>query len=331
MIIEPVLSICCITYNHEKYIGKCLESFISQKVSFPIEIVISNDCSTDNTQEIINDFKERYPALIRDISPSKNLGAINNFYYALSQCKGKYIAYCEGDDYWIDEYKLQSQIDFLEENSEYGMCYTRRKNYIQEKNVFQKRAREHIDSVGREIPDVYDLLNNVNPIGTLTVCMRKDLYMDYIREVNPSEKGWLLGDYPIWLWFSINSKIGYIPKETAVYRILSESASHSRDVEKEIRFRESVQKIKEYYAEHYGLVLPYWNSDVNNFQILYNHCCSDFSIETARMLRETYRLLSKENKDIKKTILVYSTKNRFVFFVVRKFFGLLRRIGGGNK
>ena len=221
MIIEPVLSICCITYNHEKYIGKCLESFISQKVSFPIEIVISNDCSTDNTQEIINDFKERYPALIRDVSPSKNLGAINNFYYALSQCKGKYIAYCEGDDYWIDENKLQMQVDFLEKNPEYGMCYTNF-NLVSEKskNIKQKaldtkkwNLKNWIISPGYTCPPSW--------------CYRKEL-IKKIPKIDSCD-----GTFIYFAVFLYNTKVHCFKNSvTSCYRILKESASHSVSAKK---------------------------------------------------------------------------------------------------
>lgn len=120
---KPLVSICCISYNHEKFISQCLDGFIIQKVDFPFEIVISDDCSTDNTKKIIDTYVSKYPAIFKDVSPSKNLGSIKNFYHVLEKASGKYIALCEGDDYWIDENKLQMQVDFLEKNPEYTMCF----------------------------------------------------------------------------------------------------------------------------------------------------------------------------------------------------------------
>ena len=119
----PLVSIWCITYNQENFIEECLNSFIMQKVNFPIEIVISIDCSTDSTQNIIDEFKSKYPTIIKDVSPKTNIGVVNNFWNAFNSCKGKYIALCEGDDFWTDESKLQKQIDFLESNPDFTLCF----------------------------------------------------------------------------------------------------------------------------------------------------------------------------------------------------------------
>ena len=120
---KPIVSICCITYNHGKFIADCLNGFLKQKTSFPFEIVVSNDCSTDDTKSIIDSYLSKYPTMFKVVSPSKNLGSIKNFYHVLEKASGKYIALCEGDDYWIDENKLQMQVDFLEKNPEYTMCF----------------------------------------------------------------------------------------------------------------------------------------------------------------------------------------------------------------
>ncbi len=120
---EPLVSICCITYNHEHYIKEAFDGFIMQKTNFPVEIVISDDCSKDNTREIIAEYKAKYPDLIRDVSPDKNLGSSVNFIYVQQCSQGKYIAMCEGDDYWTDPFKLQKQVDFLETHPYFSMCF----------------------------------------------------------------------------------------------------------------------------------------------------------------------------------------------------------------
>ena len=244
---KPLVSICCITYNQEKYIAQCLDGFIMQKTTFPFEIVISNDCSTDNTYEIINKYKEKYSYLFKDVSPSKNLGSINNFYYTLSECTGKYIAFCEGDDYWIDENKLQMQVDFLENNPEYGMCYTKAKPYNQDEQKFHKKT------IGSSFHDFKDLLVNGNRVPTLTTVYRKDLLDKYQQEIQPSNKGWLMGDYPMWLYFSHECKVKFFDIVTAVYRVLENSASHSVDVEKDIKFKICFRDIQHFFCERYGI------------------------------------------------------------------------------
>ena len=238
---DYMVSVCCITYNQEQYIRTALESFVSQRTNFDFEIVISNDCSSDDSQQIINEFKTKY-SNIRDISPQKNLGAIKNFYYALNECRGKYIAFCEGDDYWIDENKLQNQVDFLEANSDFGMCYTKTKYFFQEKNCFARHL------YGNRISSINDLIQKGNRIQTLTVCIRKDLILQYLSEVNPAEKQWLMGDYPMWLFAALNSKIFFIDKCTACYRVLNNSASHSPDENKLVEFEKSVYEVRKFFA-----------------------------------------------------------------------------------
>lgn len=118
-----LVSIVLITYNHEKFIAEAIESIIRQKCSFKIELLIAEDCSTDNTREIVVAYAKKYPDIIKVLKRDKNMGATKNLYDAYMKCSGKYIAQLEGDDYWTDTEKLQKQYDFLEKNKEY-ICVT---------------------------------------------------------------------------------------------------------------------------------------------------------------------------------------------------------------
>jgi len=118
-----MVSINCITFNHEKYISKSIDSFLSQVTNFEFEILIGEDCSTDNTRKIVEEYVYKFPNKIKLITSNKNVGMIKNFERVKENSKGKYIAICEGDDYWTDPYKLQKQVNFMEENPECSMCY----------------------------------------------------------------------------------------------------------------------------------------------------------------------------------------------------------------
>ena len=125
--IEPFVSISCITFNHSPYIRQCLDGFLSQKTNFDFEIIIHDDASTDGTSEIILEYAKMYPTKIFQLIQTENQyskglrGMMARFTFP--RCRGKYIALCEGDDFWTDENKLQKQVDFLEENNEYSMCF----------------------------------------------------------------------------------------------------------------------------------------------------------------------------------------------------------------
>lgn len=132
----PLVSICCITYNHAQFIRKCLDGFLMQQTDFPIEILIHDDCSTDGTTEIIREYEAKYPDLIFPLYEEENQyqqgKAAEIDLYNYRRARGKYIAYCEGDDYWTDLLKLQKQVDFMEANPEYSVCWHRSKQFIVE-------------------------------------------------------------------------------------------------------------------------------------------------------------------------------------------------------
>ncbi|PVW16460.1 glycosyltransferase [Marixanthomonas spongiae] len=122
---NPLVSVCMITYNHEKYITQAIESVLSQCIDFDFEFIIANDASTDNTDLLITKLIKDNPEItFKYFNHSENKGMIDNFIFALSVCKGKYISLCEGDDYWTDTSKLKKQVKFLELNPEYEMCFT---------------------------------------------------------------------------------------------------------------------------------------------------------------------------------------------------------------
>lgn len=114
----PTISISVITFNQEKYIAETLSGILSQKVNFNIEIVLTDDCSTDNTTKICQEYAAKF-SNIKFHQNTTNAGMMVNFMENLNKCTGKYIAICEGDDFWTDEHKLQIQVDFLEKNPSY--------------------------------------------------------------------------------------------------------------------------------------------------------------------------------------------------------------------
>lgn len=138
----PLVSICSITYNHAPFIRQCLDGFLMQRTDFPIEIIINDDCSTDGTTEIIREYAEKYPDKIFPIYQEKNRNINAPFQkFVFPKARGKYIALCEGDDYWTDPLKLQKQVDFLETHPDYSMCFHKAE-------VIAEEGREYKDYYG---------------------------------------------------------------------------------------------------------------------------------------------------------------------------------------
>jgi len=120
-----IVSICCQTYNHKNFIKRSVESFLMQKTNFTFEILLRDDASTDGTTEIVKEYSDKYPKLIKPLLYNENqwVRGVKPLSDNVKRAKGKYIALCEGDDYWTDPYKLQKQVNFLEENEDYVMSF----------------------------------------------------------------------------------------------------------------------------------------------------------------------------------------------------------------
>ena len=251
---RPLLVIRCITYNHELYIRDALEGFLMQETDFPFVVIIHDDASTDGTAKLIREYEEKYPDIIMPIYEHENqyskrngtLGAIINT--ACKKTGAKYMALCEGDDYWTDPLKLQKQVDFLETHPEYGMGYTKveRLNQI---------TGQMIDKWGGP-NETFESLYVKNTIPTLTVLLRCSLYSDYISEIDPANKNWKMGDYPLWLYIAAKGKIKFMDEVTGIYRVLPESASHSKSLERTFSFRTNFYKIGEEMANLLNYSIP---------------------------------------------------------------------------
>lgn len=214
-----LLSISCITYNQELFISQCLEGFLIQKTNFPFEILIHDDASTDRTADIIRDYEQKYPDIIKPIYQKENqyskgvrgIAARFNF----SRAKGKYIAICEGDDYWTDPDKLQKQVDFMEANPEYTLVYHRVNELWEESGIIKP---ETMNSSNEELSyTVLDLAKG-NFIHTPSVLIRSNS-IDFNKFTESSK----VIDYYYWMLCAQNGKIKYLPEIMAVYRISENS------------------------------------------------------------------------------------------------------------
>jgi glycosyltransferase involved in cell wall biosynthesis len=120
--LRPLVSVCCITYNHEKFLAQALDSVLMQQTDFAVEIVIGEDCSPDTTRQIALDYQTRYPGQVRVLLPEHNLGIMRNLMTTMTACTGEFIAFMEGDDYWTDPHKLQRQIEIMRAQPECTLC-----------------------------------------------------------------------------------------------------------------------------------------------------------------------------------------------------------------
>lgn len=213
---EILVSIRCETFNQEKYISNCLDGFVMQKTNFKYEIVVHDDASTDNTANIIREYEKKYPNLIRPIYEEENqYSKHDNSIRKLldSEMRGKYIAICEGDDYWTDPLKLQKQIDFLENNPDYSMCFHQAIRHYEDCN---KKDELYGDIEDRDYTGL-ELYSSSHRPPTASVVMRTsinntDVYKDFVK-YNLS-----FGDIPLFLTCAHYGKVRGMADIMCVYR-----------------------------------------------------------------------------------------------------------------
>ncbi len=204
------LSVSLITYNHEKYIGKVLDSILNQEVNFDYEIVIGEDYSKDTTKQIILEYITKFPGKIRLIDRGKNVGSTKNFFDTILQCKGEYIAMIDGDDLMLQG-KLQKQVDYLNEHKDYAMVAHSLIEFEDETNV---RLREVKPKEIKEFYTIKDLLLHGSIFGNSSKMFRRSAipFKDSDQKIN------LIADMYLTVVVVGHSKIGWIPENLGMYR-----------------------------------------------------------------------------------------------------------------
>lgn len=209
------VTIACITYNHEKYIAQALDSFVRQKTDFSFEVLISDDCSIDKTQSIIRSYAQKYPDLIKPILREKNVGVWQNWIEMADKIKSEYVALCEGDDYWIDDKKLQKQFDFLELHKDFSVVFHPVKVEWENKEYNDSIFPEPYLRFDKTELTMHDLLKH-NFIQTNSVMYRWRFYHENIYNFLP--KNIIPIDYLIHLLHAEKGRIYCQDEIMAVYR-----------------------------------------------------------------------------------------------------------------
>lgn len=293
---NPIASVFIFTYNQDKFISETIDSILIQETNFDFEIVLVDDCSSDKTADICLGYQLKYPNQIKFIANKKNKGLIRNYHESIEKyCKGKYIAQCAGDDYWVAKDKLQRQVSILKADTAIGLVHTQ----ISSLHFNSKEIKTSIKN--RNLTLFENLLVN-NCISAPTVCFHKNLYLKYLKEIDPLSKDWIVEDTPMWLWFSIHSKIKYIDEPTVVYRIISGSISNTNSSRKHFDFLKSRLSIKKYFIDNY-------NGSKEALMFIYD----DFYRES-----EYHALKLKEKETIKAIAIHYKEYNnllKFYYFI----------------
>ena len=286
------LTIVTTTYNQEKYIGQAIDGMLMQKTNFPFRIVISNDCSTDKTGEILKDYQEKHPDKIQIIENQTNLGAMGNFIHTLSNIKDtEYVALCDGDDFWTDKKKLQKQVDFLDNNKEYNICFHKSKLFYQNGEKEGGIIPENIE----DTTTIEDLVKQ-NYIVANSVVYRWKFNDTNLEEIFPRDI--VPGDYYVHLLHAQDGKIKMLNEVMSAYRRHSEGMWWSNDSENKEKFTLQYGKkfLNFYNAADKHIKLPDNSFYAQRKDIIYNMIVTYVKNDKIDMLQE--EIESKKDKEI---------------------------------
>ena len=229
-----------------------------QKTTFPVQVLIHDDASTDKTAAIVREYESKYPRVVKAYYQTENSHSQKNpadkqrlrapF---VEMCVGKYEALCEGDDYWTDPLKLQKQVEFLENNPEYGLVHGDCHKYFQEEGAWlhhANRAKSGRVNPANKKELFYGIIDLEYKLFTATVLYRREL----LNTLDKNRKTFPMGDTPRWLVFSQHTRFKYMDEVFAVYRVLKNSMSKSTNKKKYSRFRLAMKEMRIYYCRNLG-------------------------------------------------------------------------------
>jgi len=231
-----LVSINCITYNHEDYISDAIEGFLMQKTDFDFEILIGEDCSTDNTRKIVERYIERYPDKISLITSETNIGAKKNARRLQGNSKGKYIAVCEGDDYWTDPLKLQKQVDYMEHNEGCTLCFHSAEIVTANKRKIGMQMRSYCKNTVCPMEDIIIGGGGFCPTQSIMYLKRT---MDNLPEFHTKAP---VGDYPMQMIVASQGYAYYIDENMSAYRnaVKGSWTERTKTIEKSVQVFEKL-------------------------------------------------------------------------------------------
>ncbi len=249
---DILVSVCCSTFNHEKFISKALDGFLMQKTNFKIEILINDDCSVDNTASVLDEYNKLNPGFFNITFQTENQFSkgVKPFSEMLfPKVKGKYVALCEGDDFWTDPYKLQKQVEFLEQNKDYSLCFHKCKIIDENNTELESETFYHLepkDYVGDELLEKWS-------IPTASAMFRSE----FISEIQKRAKtpGYLYGDTPMFLTLLENGKARCLAGNMSAYRIHRGGISRSLNKKNMVALYKHYQTLKKDFNGKYSKIM----------------------------------------------------------------------------
>jgi glycosyltransferase involved in cell wall biosynthesis len=252
----PLVSVVMITYNHERCIRQAVAGVLQQKTDFAFELILGEDCSTDQTRRLVQECQQAHPEKIRSVSAASNVGGPDNATRAMALARGRFIAFCEGDDEWLATDKLQRQVDFLRTHPEHVLVYTGARCRNEATGVTRDLPRRALD--GAEIPQAElprRLLRFDIYLPTASVLFRADpdILAGIQKGLQDGGANFVMGDFPLFMEVARFGRFMYFPEQMVLIRVLAESASRSSDPARLLRYYASELACFRYYMDRVGM------------------------------------------------------------------------------
>lgn len=287
---EIVVSVVICSFNRVKLLERTINSILQQNISFPIEILIGDDGSTDGSKQLCIDYKNKYPKIFKLYFNAENYGLGKNWASLAKNAIGKYIANCDDDDYWHNPDKIRMQVDFLNANPEYSMVHTEINHEIfpSERiinDIYKNRKIEIIS--GNILEEVY--------YGKLPICVSSSMIcrnalMKFVPLDLYINMSFNIQDWPTWMFLSKYSKIGYLSISTTTYRIGDIAISNIIKFDMIERKVEKDQEMYRVVTEHFPDNFAYNETDYNQYKlkILLSYCYKKFNFKNSKSYIKKY-------------------------------------------
>jgi len=311
---KPMVSVCVVTYNQEKYIRQCLQSIVDQVTNFFFEVIIADDCSTDGTRAIVREFAEKYPGVVKPIFHNNNIGAYKNFIFIHEQGTGEYAAHIDGDDYWFPN-KLSEQVAFMQNNKECVAVYSNA-TVIEEDNQIIGIFSSNVKSVF----DINYLIKNGN-----FLCNSSMLYKSSLRGKVFMKSGDYI-DYQVHIKLSEYGLLGFVDKNLVAYRsdssgsVIKVSNNYIRSLYLKALLDIDLSKVKIETTEHalahflanamiyeliHGTFSGYWRwlglinsgASINLFKVQFFAFLIFLKFSSKKLVNRLRRIINKINPD----------------------------------
>jgi glycosyltransferase involved in cell wall biosynthesis len=307
LIINPLVSVIIPSYNRAETVGQTIDSILNQQCNFGFEIVIGDDVSTDNAREVLLEYQKKYPERIILLFHEQNIGLGANWATCVKHCRGKYIANCDNDDYWHNPNKLQLQVDFLENNPQYGVVHSNYRTHNRESGKIEEII---VHRFIYEKPLQHTIFNGKFKFCNATMLYRKELIDKYVNLDDYITYQFTLQDWNTWVILSKYTDFYCLPISTATVGIETESITRPKEYEKVIARLEKEKIMYKYLCDLFPADFPYIEKDYDNYihLVLLRLAYDKLDFKTAK--KHGKFLLSNGETNLK----IRSSLNRFSFY-----------------